>query len=895
MLRINFTDITNLPYFVKCTRATDNAWGFDNGKLVQFLADTPRLCRPMGLLVEKSAENLCLYSRDLTNAAWTKTNCTATLNQSGIDGVSSSASHILTTAANAIVSQTFTAASAERTLSIFIKLLSFTTTANIYLSVNGTDYVQVQPMLNVWVRIKVTQTCSNPTIKIKCLEDDVEFAIDVAQLEAGSIATSPIITTSAAVTRNADEAYLEIDQTDVRNWFNPDEGTVQVKFTGGFANNETFAAFFQKSDETGDYIQMGIKRDSTSTLANIGITENKYFSTSDFDETDAGRTTQFELVLSYKDLRQEAAFNGQIPIEAFSAQPFDFANVNRCWLGNKGGADHLNGYVQLIVVGDTFAPITELVPGISTQLPYPTTPVVSFEYTAPNTATLTWAAVKTAIGYLIKYQDDQGNEPVFVDAGNVLTYDIEGLDPTYEYIITVMTIISNTIGIGASSTTSLPAIAASSFQARVVADSGTFEAYNCLTTLIMQLMNNGVYDNLSCLISSNGCKASLIYAALPTNGNSDLGYTRATTAPRFNESGFLVSVASNVPQLNYPIGGGCPYWLLEKQSTNLLQRSNEFDNAYWTKTNTTVVAAAAVSPDGTTNAYLLYPTTTGANRTLDKAITISSGVACTTTVYVKASGFTWFRHFGVNAADGNDAVWFNVSAGTIGTTGSNITSATIESVGSGWYRLRVTQTSSSTTGNFYSGPVDADGSTTSTTNGTDGVYIYEAQIEESSYPTSTIPTTSAAATRNAGNTTSFGTAITMTDMTVFYDFYAIEAGSMAFGSYNGSGNSYVYLAAGGIYFKSLGGTETQIGSAVSLNARHKIAVKRSGTSVKLFVDGALTDTTAVDANNFELEIFGAAKDEGGGISGYNLRGRLYDGYAYDEALSDDLCETLTTL
>lgn len=53
-----------------------------------------------GILVEEARTNVVLWNRDLTNAAWTKTNITAAKDQTGIDGFASSASKITATAGN---------------------------------------------------------------------------------------------------------------------------------------------------------------------------------------------------------------------------------------------------------------------------------------------------------------------------------------------------------------------------------------------------------------------------------------------------------------------------------------------------------------------------------------------------------------------------------------------------------------------------------------------------------------------------------------------------------------------------------------------------------------------------------------------------------------------------
>jgi hypothetical protein len=86
----------------------------------------------------------------------------------------------------------------------------------------------------------------------------------------------------------------------------------------------------------------------------------------------------------------------------------------------------------------------------------------------------------------------------------------------------------------------------------------------------------------SFLVTPNGYKASKLYAAIPTNGNGDMTFTRATTATRVDENDLVSSVASNVPRIDYT-GGGCPSILLEPQRTNIVLRSEEFDNASFQK------------------------------------------------------------------------------------------------------------------------------------------------------------------------------------------------------------------------------------------------------------------------------------------------------------------------
>jgi hypothetical protein len=105
----------------------------------------------------------------------------------------------------------------------------------------------------------------------------------------------------------------------------------------------------------------------------------------------------------------------------------------------------------------------------------------------------------------------------------------------------------------------------------------------------------------SFLVTPNGYKASKLYAAIPTNGNGDMTVTRATTATRVDENDLVSSVASNVPRIDYT-GGGCPSILLEPQRTNIVLRSEEFDNASFQKNLSSVSANTTTAPDGTLTA-----------------------------------------------------------------------------------------------------------------------------------------------------------------------------------------------------------------------------------------------------------------------------------------------------
>jgi hypothetical protein len=84
-----------------------------------------------GILVEPAATNLCLYSRDLTNAAWIKTSASAALTATGIDGIANSASTLTATSANGVAIQNISSASAARSVAISLKRRTGTGTVTI--------------------------------------------------------------------------------------------------------------------------------------------------------------------------------------------------------------------------------------------------------------------------------------------------------------------------------------------------------------------------------------------------------------------------------------------------------------------------------------------------------------------------------------------------------------------------------------------------------------------------------------------------------------------------------------------------------------------------------------------------------------------------------------------
>jgi hypothetical protein len=159
-----------------------------------------------GYFAEPSRTNNCLWNRDLTKVAWTNTNITAAKTATGIDNVSNSATRLTAAATDATITQLLTAATGTRTLSAYIKRISGSGTISLTRN-GGTNWTDITSSLvtGSWVLVQMTSDVgANPTVGIKMGTSGDVIDVDCMQDENGAWATSPILTTTAAVTRNGD-------------------------------------------------------------------------------------------------------------------------------------------------------------------------------------------------------------------------------------------------------------------------------------------------------------------------------------------------------------------------------------------------------------------------------------------------------------------------------------------------------------------------------------------------------------------------------------------------------------------------------------------------------------------------------------------------------------------
>lgn len=180
---------------------------------------------------------------------------------------------------------------------------------------------------------------------------------------------------------------------------------------------------------------------------------------------------------------------------------------------------------------------------------------------------------------------------------------------------------------------------------------------------------------------------------------------------------------------------------------NLLGFSEAFDNAAWTKGGASIVTGAQANPvNGLFNAQkLMEDTSTGDHRTF-QAVSVTNGTPYVFSAYVKPAGRTLVNLTSVSGALMN--VTFDVSTGVITSTTNGVGS--IVAVGSGWYRIAVTATATSTaSANFQIRLLNNVPALSYTGDGNSGIYIYGAQLSDSASLDPYVPTPGAAPSSTA--------------------------------------------------------------------------------------------------------------------------------------------------
>ena len=402
-----------------------------------------------------------------------------------------------------------------------------------------------------------------------------------------------------------------------------------------------------------------------------------------------------------------------------------------------------------------------------------------------------------------------------------------------------------------------------------------------------------------------------VYSVLPSNGDGDFNFTRASAATRINAQGLIETVAANDNRLNYPLVGGvvdgCPHLLLELQRTNLINQSAVFSG--YTSSNAVITDNSITSPDGTLTGAILADDNAGGTGVIQisEAVTVDVSSAYTWSIFAKKKdlNFIAFRLFGFTTPI-NDASFFDLNLGTVVSAGSGQV-AEIENYGNGWYRCSITfTTDAADTNGTLQIRVSQDGTSTASVNldNTSNIYIWGWQFEKSNHASSYIPTSGSTVTvlaetcDNSGN----NQLINSTEGVVYCEIASLaetpETRSMLGIGVSGSGDDRVTieynvgdtnLIRGQVRTSSL---QASIGYVVtSTKDFHKVAFVYQLNNVQLWIDGVKrNEDLSADVSSPNTISMAAFLNN----NTNNFEGKCKGFRVYDTVLTDAELEALTT-
>jgi hypothetical protein len=379
-----------------------------------------------------------------------------------------------------------------------------------------------------------------------------------------------------------------------------------------------------------------------------------------------------------------------------------------------------------------------------------------------------------------------------------------------------------------------------------------------------------------------------LYSILPSDGSGDFTVSVDADATRVNKEGLIEGVALNQARLTYdPLNPECPSLLLEPTVTNFLNYSEDYTQSNWNKSGVTITSNATTSPSGNNNGSLMTATTTNGTLSDFNEWTTTTRTA---SLFVKKHTSSLIKI--INGSTGEN-ITFDLDIGEV-TTSSATFEGSITSLANNWYRINAQHNTTSGTAPLgIRIPISGQ-----------SVYIWGAQIEDTIYKTSYVPTTNTSVTRtndickDAGNAALFN----VSKLSLFIDVnnFKTNTGSFSYIVLTDGQNSPINMirldyTQNSISIRSYDNGTIKLSydiTSVVPNQRNKLLLTFDNNEAKTYFNGVLknTSTSITIPSGLDSLSFTNRTESGG-----TFQGEVHDARVYDRVLTETEAIKLTTI
>jgi hypothetical protein len=243
-------------------------------------------------------------------------------------------------------------------------------------------------------------------------------------------------------------------------------------------------------------------------------------------------------------------------------------------------------------------------------------------------------------------------------------------------------------------------------------------------------------------------------------------FTRASGGSYVGADGLIKYAGVNEARFDHdPATGESLGLLIEESRQNLLTYSEDFGSGSWSKLNCSANTTNILSPSGSQSTNIFVPDQMQSNNLIAivrNGVPVVSNNTYTLSLYIKNGGYNNLVLFVDNIKSSGPArtgaLYRMTGTSGVSFSSSNLNTAnvdtthSIQKINNDWYKIFLTfPVETNSIGVNFRFTNDGVGYINTNGDGTSGIYIWGAQLEQGAFPTSYIPTQGSTRTRAVDN------------------------------------------------------------------------------------------------------------------------------------------------